>query len=42
MGAFNGIVVNAERDRIVDYADSYSSARQYVFVRADAWCRCGG
>lgn len=33
--AANGIVINAERDRIVDYADSYSSARQYVFVRAD-------
>lgn len=33
--AANGIVINAERDKIVDYADSYSSARQYVFVRAD-------
>ena len=33
--AANGIVINAERDKIVDYADSYASARQYVFVRAD-------
>ena len=33
--AANGIVINAERDKIVDYADSYSSARQYLFVRTD-------
>lgn len=33
--AANGIVINAERDKVVDYADSYSSARQYLFVRVD-------
>ena len=33
--AANGIVINVERDKIVDYADSYSSARQYLFVRTE-------
>ena len=33
--AANGIVIKADRDLIVDFADSYGSARQYLFVRAE-------
>ena len=33
--AANGIVINPERDLIVDFADSYGSAKQYLFVRSD-------
>ena len=31
--AASGIVINAERDRIVDFSDSYASAYQYLFAR---------
>ena len=31
--AANGIVINSERQQIVDFADSYGSANQYLFAR---------
>ena len=31
--AASGIVINAERERIVDFSDSYASAYQYLFAR---------
>ena len=33
--AASGIVINAERDRIVDFSEGYASAQQYLFARAD-------